>query len=56
MLTLTVILSVATVFFPDLSATQWTVLIGACLLIALFPSFFLGLALVVGALYFSQSR
>lgn len=56
MLTLTVILSVASIFFPDLSNTQWAVLFGACLLVALFPSFFLALLLIAGAIYFSQSR
>ncbi len=56
MLTLTVILSVATVFFPDLSNKQWAVLMGVCLLVALFPSFFLALVLIAGAVYFSTSR
>lgn len=56
MLTLTVILSLATAFCPDLSATQLAVVLGVCLLAALFPSIFLAAIFVLLIAFFLNSR
>lgn len=57
MLTLTLILSLATLLVPPLSIAQGVGLLGACFLIACFPSFFLTLALLIGGVaYLINSR